>query len=525
MDSANSVRDGSILECDLAIVGAGPAGLTIGRELSRSKLDVLVLDAGGRGTQFATESKRQPTPFGTYDLKRNRGRGFGGTSGLFLKDGWRARPLDPSDLKRRVDFPLSGWPLEYEALLPYLRRAQTLLDLGEYDWDGLGWAANEREPQFILDDPDFETSVFRFCDPDIFRNWGSELEAWPTTKVLLDAVVTRLLPNVDGTGVAEAAVCSTNGGRFKVRARSYVLATGGIDNPRLMLASGVGNENDLVGRYFMEHFHVQTGVMRPTNRRLAERMEFYKEHSATNGLRIQGALRLADGALDREGLLNSLVWLFAVPRVHATKASRSASELLNSIKVKRRPLPVAPYLANCLRDPLPLAVRALNKALGHPLPDGAAIMMIESEQLPNPESRVTLGRELDPYGVPLPRLNWKVTDLDLRSIRRTQELFSAALERNNLGRLEELLGDEDPPAHVGGGAHHMGTTRMHASPRKGVVDPNGRVHGMGNLFVTGSSVFPTAGASNPTFTIVALAIRLADHLRRELGNRSLADAG
>ena len=426
-------------------------------------------------------------------------------------------------MKRRAGFAWSGWPFEYEAILPYMHRAQTVLNLGEYDWDGLNWAAKEKSPPFILDDPTFETSVFRFCDPDVFRNWGSELKAWPTTKVLLDAVVTKLLPNPDATSIAEVDVCSTNGTRFKVRARSYVLAGGGIDNPRLMLASGVGNEHDLVGRYFMEHFHVQTGVMQPTDGRLAERMEFYKEHSLTNGPRIQGALRLAEDALEREGLLNSLVWLFAVPHVHATRANRSATELINSIKVKRRPLPVGAYLAKCLRDPAPIAIRALSKALRRPLPDRSALIMIESEQLPNPESRVTLREELDRYGVPLPRLDWKVTDLDLRSIRRTQELFATALERKNLGRLEDLFGDEDPPAHVGGGAHHMGTTRMHPNPRWGVVDPDGRVHGMRNLFVTGSSVFPTGGASNPTFTIVALAIRLADHLERVLCDVSSDD--
>jgi choline dehydrogenase-like flavoprotein len=142
---------------------------------------------------------------------------------------------------------------------------------------------------------------------------------------------------------------------------------------------------------------------------------------------------------------------------------------------------------------------------------------VQAEQSPNPSSRVTLDRDRDRFGVPKPKLDWQVTDFDRWSIRRTQEIVDEALREAGVGRLERKLGDESPPALFRGAYHHMGTTRMHSEPSQGVVNANCRVHGYANLFAAGSSVFPTSGNANPTLTLVALAIRLADHLKDELG--------
>ena len=522
IDNAASVADGSVLECDLAVIGAGPVGLTLARELTGSGVDVIVLEAAGAETELPAETGKVPGPFGTYDLGRTRARGFGGSSGIFLRGGWRARPIDPIDLRARSGFPMSGWPFSHDDLLPYFRRAQTLLDLGEYDYDGRHWIEGERGPTMAVLGDGIDTSLFQFCPADHIRSWAEHLADANAPRVLLEAVVTEIAADPTASRVEGLRVTARRGGRFTVQARAYVLACGGIDNARLLLASspqGLGNREGLVGRYFMEHFHVDTGVFWPANDAVAAQMGFYKQHTTPSGTDIQGALRLSEEVVEREQLLNALVWLFPGPQAWATVGGVAASELLKSVTIRRWPPGLPAYLRAVANDVPSVATMALRKVLRFPLPERGAIITIESEQVPNPDSRVTLSQRLDAFGVPIPDLHWAVKSIDLRSIRRTQELVDAALRRQGLGHLERFLGEEDPPAHIGGGCHHMGTTRMHEDPAQGVVDADGRVHGMDNLFVGGSSVFPTSGSSNPTFTIVALAIRLADHLRAELAER------
>ena len=141
-----------------------------------------------------------------------------------------------------------------------------------------------------------------------------------------------------------------------------------------------------------------------------------------------------------------------------------------------------------------------------------------AEQIPDPESRVTLSSEKDRFGQKLVQLNWKLSSEDMRSIRRTQKIIDEELQHAGIGRLQIDLQDETPPLEITGGWHHMGTTRMHMDPKQGVVDENSRIHGMSNLYIAGPSVFPTCGCANPTLTIVALTIRLADHLKQTMGN-------
>jgi choline dehydrogenase-like flavoprotein len=145
-------------------------------------------------------------------------------------------------------------------------------------------------------------------------------------------------------------------------------------------------------------------------------------------------------------------------------------------------------------------------------------MRVQAEQAPNPDSRVTLGTRRDRFGLPVARVDWRPAPSDRASIRASQEAVDEALRAAGLGHVEFMLGDEHPPALLEGNFHHLGTTRMHTDPARGVVDADCRVHGVRNLYVAGSSVFPTYGCSNPTLTVVALALRLADHLKKQLAS-------
>jgi len=146
----------------------------------------------------------------------------------------------------------------------------------------------------------------------------------------------------------------------------------------------------------------------------------------------------------------------------------------------------------------------------------AAALRAQAEQAPNPDSRVTLGSQRDRFGQPLARVDWRPSASDRASIRASQEVVGAAVREAGLGHVEFMLGDEHPPALLEGNFHHLGTTRMHLDPAKGVVDADCRVHGIRNLYLAGSSLFPTYGCSNPTLTVVALALRLADDLKRQM---------
>jgi choline dehydrogenase-like flavoprotein len=151
------------------------------------------------------------------------------------------------------------------------------------------------------------------------------------------------------------------------------------------------------------------------------------------------------------------------------------------------------------------------------LPVRALNVHMTGEPMPNPDSRIRLGDERDGLGMRRVVADWRLTAEDKRQALALQRLLGTEVGRTGFGRLRLSLAEDDttwPDATIIGDEHHMGTTRMHADPAHGVVDANCRVHGVTNLYVAGSSVFPTAGAANPTLTIVALALRLANHLKQ-----------
>ncbi|HEY9734658.1 MAG TPA: GMC family oxidoreductase, partial [Trichocoleus sp.] len=144
-----------------------------------------------------------------------------------------------------------------------------------------------------------------------------------------------------------------------------------------------------------------------------------------------------------------------------------------------------------------------------------------TEQAPDPANRIMLSNDRDVFGYPKMQLQWRWSDQDIQSIRRAQALFKQEFAKAGLGELKVELDQGLPRMIYPSIHHHMGTTRMHESPKHGVVDANCRVHGVSNLYVASSSVFPTSGYANPTLTIVAIAIRVADQIKRKMAQPSL----
>jgi choline dehydrogenase-like flavoprotein len=327
--------------------------------------------------------------------------------------------------------------------------------------------------------------------------------------VCLHANVTAVETDSTAQKVERLRIRCLNGKKLYLSAKLFILALGAIETPRLLLLSnkvwknGLGNDNDLVGRFFMEHPHLWSGMYIPADERMFGRSGLYALHRA-KGVPIMGKLTLSEEVIRRERMLNYVVSLHPkiCPLPHeAGKGSRKAGYKGNGkafADVRR----VAEGVCRKIRDRKKIKVFSLNHM---------------SEQRPNPDSRVTLSEERDALGQRRSRLDWRMTPLDMRTIIRGQQIIDEELGRAGLGRLHIEMEDETPPPHLTGGWHHMGTTRMHTDSKKGVVDEHCRVHGVSNLFVAGPSVFPTGGYANPVLTTVALSLRLADYVKRCMG--------
>ena len=524
-----SITTGDHLETDVCIIGAGVAGISVALPLSDTDLRVCVLESGEReltkeGQQLADG---ESTGYSYYRLPKARARAFGGSSRLWpLDEGWRARPLDPIDFEERDWVPHSGWPFDHSELEPYYPPAQEVCDLGPYNYDVERWSDAEHPP-LPLDAQRAATTMFQLGSTDFSRHWD-RLKAAPRVELVTHATALELEAHTAPGPAQRLQVTVEPGRRFTVGAKAYVLATGGLDNARLLLLSrganrhGMGNGHDLVGRYFTERLSLRSGHVEAPQDVIERHAPLYQTR-AVEGARVEATLRLPDEVMRHEHLLNCTFFLLARPRAFAREGFRSAATLVRGLERRPYPSGVPGHVRNVVADTpsiareLPALVRART---GRPVEKILALRP-QAEQSALPDSRVTLDpQKRDEMGMPRVRLHWRVAEQDRASIRRHQELLGAELERAGLGRVQMLLGDEDPPAQFEGNKHHMGTTRMHRDPRRGVVDEHCRVHEAPNVYVAGSSPFPTPGCSNPTLTIAAMALRLADHLRQEMGRSS-----
>jgi choline dehydrogenase-like flavoprotein len=493
-DARKTVELGAVLRTDVCIIGGGAAGLTIAKELSGKGIDVMVLESGSLQAEPATDALHEGESVGRpYSVAGTRRRFFGGSTNCWSG---LCRPLAAHDFEARPWVPHSGWPFDRKHLDPYYRRAQPVLGLGPFSY-GPDRAANGQQRTLPLEGP-LVSDVFQISPPvRLGRQWRGLFERAQDVRVLLHANVTAIRLDPSAQTVRSLKVRCLEGPSFDVVAQRYVLATGGLENPRLLLASndveqgGVGNRHDLVGRYFMEHPHTDFEGLIVASPRFPKNWDFYKTHRSGRQ-RIWGMFRAPEQVLAHERILDFSMVLFA----YDPKRDR------------QRDHPLVDEISRVIAetDGGPRAGEHVKFTLGTP-----------SEQAPNPESRVTLSDERDALGVQKLVLDWKLSALDKHTIVRAHELMGQTLAWAGLGRIRITLSRDDAfPRQTKGGCHHMGTTRMHRDPKRGVVNEHCYVHGVDNLVVAGSSAFPTSGAANPTLTLVALALRTADHLAEVL---------
>jgi choline dehydrogenase-like flavoprotein len=512
-------------EVDVCIVGGGAAGISLAVELAGTPLKVVLLEQGGLTPDDAGRPVYRVLPGRELTLGVDPNRKFflGGNTNHWYGN---CRPLDASDFEPRTWIPNSGWPIRRDDLLPYYERAQVLCGIGAFGWyDVNACRPLLRRGAKPLKSSVLETRITQSTPEFSFAALHAGVLAdAPNVTVALGVRAVRLEASGDRINAVE--VVQADGTAAAIAADRFILSAGGMENPRILLEStdlmkGAASEvSSPVGRYFQEHLYYSFETELSDRGRLwpPSNLNLYnagigRDLAALRGDRQQigdaalWAMLVLSGAVAREHGLPGLA-LFFVPKVPADP--EELGELKAAIG-RPRDLPRAALAT--LRHPLRNAEFAWRKFTGAENRSGTLTLVAQVEQIPDPSNAVRLSTASGAPGNPGLSLR---SELDRE--QRAAHAKALQIAADELGLDGRRLADEMERKYVAGDFdfywHHMGTTRMGKDPKVSVVDPDCRVHGLANLYVAGSSVFPTSGSAAPTLTIVALAIRLADHLRQ-----------
>ncbi|PZQ55953.1 MAG: GMC family oxidoreductase [Phenylobacterium zucineum] len=538
---------GEHLEYDICIVGAGAAGLTLALDLIDSGQRVAVIEAGALNGKPTDQSLYEGEVVGTRHAQPHmyRHRRLGGSTAIW---GGRCIPYDPVDFERRDYVAMSGWPIAPQEVVRHYPRAQEILEAGAYDYAACS-AIADGDLIAGFRDPDVLTeSLERFSLPTNFwREHGAAINASPNVQLVAEASALKLRRG-DGERI-EALVCAgPGGGQFEVRARQFILAVGGLETVRLLGFSGLGDEGGMLGRTYMCHVESSLGELRlsPKDRAIKYGFErtrdgVYARRRFTLSAERQRELRVMNVAIrphhpaagDPSHGHPVLSAMFLAKRFIIPEYARRFAALEKASGKPHGLDLLGAHLKNVVLGSPRLALftadwtyrRYLSRRrlpyVALPSAAGAFPLDLNAEQEPNLESRVSLTDQLDRNGMPRLRVDWRLTELDYRTVSTALRELRGALRRTDCGDVafDDAALDEEVRENVKPvGGHHIGTARMSLSPADGVVDTDCRVHGTANLYVASAATFPTSSHANPTLTIVAMALRLGEHLRAQRDN-------
>lgn len=488
---ARSVPSGTAIQTDLAIIGGGPSGIALALALSGT-MNVTLIESGAMGFEPRTQALYRGVSGAPYlPLETSRLRFLGGSSNHW--GGW-CRPFDLIDFAERDWLAHSGWPIGRGEIEHYFAKAHQLCEAGTPLYDRAEALAGD--PVLPLGPGGLATRFFQFSKtrdsyfPTHFgERYAGDLKKAARLAVYLHANVTRIGLHPSGKAVDQLDIATLSGKRFTVKPRAVVLAAGAMENARLLLASndinpaGVGNSRDLVGRFFADH---------PTPRDIATIIVFNGKVPS-----YYGAIKSVEGGIIRGGLLPGEDYRRTKKAMAAAITIENKTELDAFAKA---------------------AVAATASALGVDSADAAAYALgCGMEISPDPDRRLVLDRPRDALGMARLKLKMTLDTADFDALRQTLTELGRQLLAARTGMIKlNLKTRAEWIANLDWGNHHMGTTRMSADPVKGVVDANLKLHEADNLYIAGSSVFPTYGAANPTVNLLALTLRLADHLKTVL---------
>jgi choline dehydrogenase-like flavoprotein len=509
---ATKLENHSVIEGDICIVGAGMAGIAMALDWINTPYKVILLEGGG----FEVESKMQDLYRGKnigqryYPLHSQRLHYFGGTSGHWA--GF-CSPYDPIDFKKRDWVEHSGWPIQYEDILPHYEQARKMVEIDSSNFSFDYWKKKDPELEPLpLDEKVLWNKLWQFSPPTRFGTlYKDAILKAPNVFLYTYANAVNIETNDSVSTVEQVHVRNFAGKEHTVKAKCFVMACCAIQNARMLLASnqkatnGLGNDHDLVGRYFMDHLEVITSdLFMPVERPI--KLYYPWVYSNT---KVRAELAVTESKQAQLKILNGTASLMPLevssnkpPNIDTFSDNAEATVQMWDEMNNQRGKADFGKPNNYERREFELFTRM--------------------EQSPNPDSRILLDKEKDELGVPRANLDWRLSAIDKRGIRLLQEIIGEEVGRSEIGRirLKEWLRDEsnnsDWTPALGGGWHNMGTTRMSDSPKTGVVDKNCKVFGLTNLYMAGSSCFTTSGAANPSLTLLALTCRLSKHLKLTL---------
>lgn len=526
------VPSDTIFKTRVCILGFGPAGQILSEELSAAGVHHIVVESGLPGLDVDIWRLNDGEVTGLpYPIRESRARGFGGSALAWDMEvgdvpGARYRPLDTEDFVDTGGLRGISWPFGRSDLDRFYERAHDRCGLGEAEKTDLDAGSK------VLSSGELSPSEFHFGPQSAFTQ--NEPLDGQFRRVIYGATATQLVRTRSESSIEGLTVGTLTGRVFTVEAEIFVLACGGLENAKLLLMSHppgestpIGNSHDLVGRFFMEHLHLWTGMVesRQTLAR-APSTDFTRSGSAW----IKNKFAVTPETQERLGILSAAAMLTERPWAEAAgylAHQGRVSALVDRIGAEANRNHRLEVARSDWRNAAGWAKRKATWELygrrasrsRHERGGQLLEIYVFAEQSPNRDSRVYLADEVDELGMRLldPNcrklvMDWRVNDVDVATVRATHGLISDRLKQLGPSRIGSRFREEGLPPGLRGGFHHMGTTTMHASPRKGVVDPDLRVHDANNLFVAGSSVFPTVGYANPTLTVCALAYRLAEHL-------------
>lgn len=541
---------GSRLDAQVCIIGSGPVGCAVALALAAEGVKVIVVEAGGllnnasEQCDFWSDRDRAPPRHPPLHLWRRRM--LGGTSSCW---GGRCLPLDPEDFVGKG----ASWPIDYATYASLLPRAASFLQLGTPDFDAqTALRPNPGKVSAPSTNPANSFDVIeRYSAPtDVRKTYWTRVKHQANPYVVVNAPCVEIRLDETGERAQSASLSPTSGARINVHASSFVIAAGGLETARLLLASnkdrpcGLGNETDLVGRFYMTHFVGGLGGMMLSEGASPAAFRFQK---AMDGVYARRYFQASGAIRQREGLggfvLRPSLGDVSDPShgsgvLSALYLGQSAFRNELAANVVRRSAQgggshrlgiTARHVGNVAKSVIPtisfavdwFALRPWRRrklpGFDHQRADGVLPLEFNAEHAPNRSSRVYLSDRRDPLGVPLLSVDWRTCEDDSRTIGRGFEIVRDALEASGIGRVvckkEEIDAAASEPVPAGG--HHMGTARWSSSPREGVVGPNMQVWSVRDLYVAGSSLFPRSGVANPTLSAVALGYRLADILTRK----------
>lgn len=525
----------------ICIVGAGAAGISLACELDGLPIEVVLLESGGIKPSAASSgdyagTARPPHP----DPREYRRAHLGGTTSLW---GGRCTPMDPIDFEPRATMPNSGWPIGFDEIARWYPKAMAYCDAGAAEF-----SASRSLPTAaplvpgLADDALLRTDVIeRYSLPTHFgKRYSARLSASRNVTVVLNSRCVQLYQSADGEPIEAIEVVGDGGDRLRLVADVFVLATGGIETARLLLASsaiGIGNSRDLVGRYYACHFENVVGNLITGGK--GAQFDFEK---TTDGVYSRRKFLFQEQAIREHDLLNTAFRLhfpnYSDAR-HRNAVMSSIFLVKSLLKAEQRAIlrhgssdavssPRWQHLRNVLLG-MPTLLKFAWKWLFHgilatrklpytlqPNADGSYPLEFNCEQTPLPESRITLDRSRrDRHGLPHVHIDWKLAEEDVQRACRGFTLLAETVSRVPGIRFEyePATLEQTMRSSVPLGGHHLGTARMGDSADTGVVNSDCAVFGAPNLYIASSAVFCTSSHANPTLTIVAIAVRMAAHLK------------